>query len=156
MPFNYTKEVPKSPEICAMCTNTPKPSTARILGYVAQKRIPRAPSPPATFCGFQASKLRNQPPRPPYQWSLGGAGRQHSPRTVQANGGSTVVPGANKKIFFKVVPRPLGMLNQVCLGRFEPVVAYFGPWKIGKCLENGRFQDQKWVKKMGQKHIFQK
>ena len=42
------KEAPKSPKICAMCTNTPKPSTGRILGYVAQIRIPRAPSPPAT------------------------------------------------------------------------------------------------------------
>ena len=42
------KKAPKSPKICAMCTNTPKPSTGRILGYVAQNRIPRAPSPPAT------------------------------------------------------------------------------------------------------------
>ena len=42
------KKAPKSPKICAMCTNTPKPSTGRILGYVAQIPIPRAPSPPAT------------------------------------------------------------------------------------------------------------
>ena len=44
------------------------------------------------------------------------------------------------------VPRPIGMLKQVFLGRFEPVVARFGPWKIPKCLENGPFWDQQWVK----------
>ena len=60
-------------------------------------------------------------------------------------GGSTRVPGAKKKIFSKVVPRPLGMLKQVFLAHFEPVVARFGPWKIPKCLENGPFRDQKWV-----------
>ena len=71
------------------------------------------------------------------------------PRTVGANGGSTVVPGAKKIIFLKVVPLPLGMLKQVFLGRFEPVVARFGPWKIPKCFENGLSQDQK----MGQKWV---
>ena len=60
----------------------------------------------------------------------GAAGGQPSPRTVGANGGSTGVPGAKKMIFSKIVPRPLGMLKQVFLGRFEPVVARFGPWKI--------------------------
>ena len=38
------------------------------------------------------------------------------------------------------------MLKQVLSGRFEPVVTHFGPWKIPKCLENGLFWDQKWVK----------
>ena len=101
---------------------------------------------PPTFCGFQALELPNELPRPPYQWSLGGAGGQPGPRTVGANGGSTRVPGAKKIIFSKVVPRPLGMLKQVLLARFEPVVTRFGPWKIPKCLENGLFQDQKQVK----------
>ena len=40
------------------------------------------PQPP-TFCGFQASESPNEPPRPPYQWSLVGAGGQHSPHTGQ-------------------------------------------------------------------------
>ena len=57
--------------------------------------------------------------------------------------------------FSKVVPRPLGMLKQVFLGRFEPVVARFGPWKIPKCLENGPFWDQQWVKN-GSKTRFSK
>ena len=106
------------------------------------------PQPP-TFCGFQASESPNETPRPPYQWSRGGAGGQHNLRTGGADGWSTVVPGAKKIIFFKDVPRPLGMLKQVFLGRFEPVVARFGPWKIPKCLENGPFWDPKrakWVK----------
>ena len=58
-------------------------------------------------------------------------------------------------IFSKVVPKPLGMLKQVFLGRFEPVVARFGPWKIPKCLENGPFRDQQCVKN-GSKPRFSK
>ena len=50
-----------------------------------------------------------------------------APRTVGANSGSTRVPGAKKWIFFKFVPRPLGMLKQVFLGRFETVLVRFGP-----------------------------
>ena len=55
--------------------------------------------------------------------------------------------------FFKLVPRPFGMLKQVFLGRFEPVVVYFGPWKIPKCLENGPFQDHKSVKNGSKAHF---
>ena len=58
-------------------------------------------------------------------------------------------------IFFKVVPRPLGMPKQVFLARLEPVVAPYGPRKIPKCLENGPFWDQKWVKN-GSKTRFSK
>ena len=110
------------------------------------------PQPP-TFCGFQASESLKRAPRHLYQWSLGGAGGRHSPCAVGANGGSTRVPGAKKMIFFKVVPRPLGMLKQVFEGRFEPVVARFWPCKIPKCLENGPFQDQKWVKNGSKTHF---
>ena len=101
---------------------------------------------PTTFYGFQASESPNDQRRPPYQWSLGAAGGPASPRTVGANGGSTRVPRAKKIIFSKVASRPLGMLKQVFLGRFEPVVARFGPWKIPKYLENGPFWDQQCVK----------
>ena len=112
------------------------------------------PQPP-TFYGFQASEFPNEPLRPPYQWSLGAAGGPASPRTAGANGGSTRVPRAEKKIFSKVVPRPLGMVKQVFLGRFEPVVARFGPWKFPKCLENGPFWYQQCVKN-GSKTRFSK
>ena len=110
------------------------------------------PQPP-TFCAFQASDSTNETPRPPYQWSLGAAGGQPGPRTFGANGGSTRVPGAKKNIFSKVVPRPLGMLKQVFLAGFEPVMTRFGPRKIPKCLENGPFWDQKWAKNGSKTHF---
>ena len=47
------------------------------------------------------------------------------------------------------------MLTQVVLAHFEHVVTRFGPWKIPKCLENGPFWDQKWVKN-GSKPRFSK
>ena len=52
-------------------------------------------------------------------------------------------------IFLKNDPTPCATLKQVLLDRFELVVAYFGPPKIPKCLENGLFWDQK----MGQKWV---
>ena len=55
--------------------------------------------------------------------------------------------------FLKNDPRPCATLKQVFLDCFEVVVAHFGPRKIPKCLENGLFWDQKWVK-MRQKRIF--
>ena len=111
------------------------------------------PQPP-TFYGFQASESPNETPTPLYTWSLAGVGGQPSRRSVGANGGSTGVPRAKKIIFFKVVSRPLGMLKQVLLGRFEQVVARFGACKIPKCLENGPFEDQKWVKNGSKTHFF--
>ena len=55
-------------------------------------------------------------------------------------------PRGEKNIFSKVVPRSLGMLKQVFLARFEPVVTRYGPWTIPKCLENGTFWHQKRAK----------
>ena len=72
-----------------------------------------------------------------------------------ANAGSTRVPAAKKIIFSKVVSRPLGMLKQVFLAHFEPVVTRFGPWKIPKCFENGLAWDEKRVKN-GSKVCFSK
>ena len=115
-PVNKSPFLPPSSTICLrngpkmaknglnvryLCPTRPKPRTGRILGYVAQNRIPRAPSPPQppTFCGFQASESPNETPTPPYQWSLRVAGGQHSPRTVGANGGSTGSSG--RRFFFQ-------------------------------------------------------
>ena len=164
MPFNSTirprngqKRRQKAPT-SAQCAPTPRNQARavswatclkiRFRGYVFHPQTP-------TFCGFQASESPNETPRPPYQCSLGGAGGQPGPRTARANSGSTRVPGAKKIIFSKVVPRPLGMLKQVFLAHFEPVVMRFEPWKIPKCLENGPFWDQKWVKN-GSKTCFSK
>ena len=38
------------------------------------------------------------------------------------------------------------LLKQVVLAHFEPVGTGFGSWKLPKCLENGPFWDQEWVK----------
>ena len=56
-------------------------------------------------------------------------------------------------IFSKVVPRPLGTPKQVFLAHFEPVVARFRAPKIPKCLQNGPFWDQKWVKNGSKTHF---
>ena len=55
--------------------------------------------------------------------------------------------------FLKNDPRPCATLKQVFLDCFELVVAHFGPPKIQKCLENGLFWDQKWVKKGSKTHF---
>ena len=80
------KKAPKSPKICAMCTNTRNQARAvswatwlnsKFRGHLVH------PQPP-TFYGFHPSELPNEPPRPLYQWSLGGAGGQPGPETVRA------------------------------------------------------------------------
>ena len=126
---------------CAQCAPTPrKPSTGRILGYVAQNPIPRAPSPPATPRFFMVSKPQNRPTR------------RRDPRTsghlvepegspVCARWGPTVglpgSPGAKEKIFFsKVVPRPLEILKQVFLARGD---AFWPHAKSQNALKRGRF-----------------
>ena len=139
----------KWPNFAFFVSNTAKTKKGPYLGLRGSKSNFRGHllhSQPPSFCGFQASESPNEIPRPPYQWSLRVAGGQHSPRTGGANSGSTGVPGAKKIIFSKVIPRPLGMLKQVFLARFEPVVARVGPRKIPKCLENRPFCDQKWLK----------
>ena len=139
-PSNGPKRRQKAPKT-AQCAPAPRNQERAVSWATWLKNELRGhlvhPQPP-TFYGFQASQSPSETRRPPYQRSLGAlAGGKHSPRTVGANGGSTRVPGAKKMIFFKVVPRPFGMLKQVVLARFEPVVARYGPRKIPKCLENG-------------------
>ena len=56
------------------------------------------------------------------------------------------VKHGSKPRFSKSDVGPLGMLKQVFLAPFNPVVTRFGPWEIPKCLENGTLWDQKWVK----------
>ena len=60
----------------------------------------------------------------------------------------------SKKHLFSSDRGPFGMPKRVFLARFEPVVARFGPRKIPKCLENGPFWDQKWLKNGSKKPLF--
>ena len=154
-PRNGPKMAKNGLNVRCLCQTGLKPRTGRILGYVAQNRIPRAPIPPATphflwFANFTIAQRDAWTPVPVVTWwSRRAAQPAHSwgQRWVHR------VPGAKKMIFFKVVPRPLAKLKQVFLGRFEPMVARYGPRKIPKCLENGLFQDQKWVKNGSKTHF---
>ena len=49
------------------------------------------------------------------------------------------VKNGSKTHFSQSDPRPFGVLKQVALAHFEPVVMRFGPWKIPKCPQNGAF-----------------
>ena len=156
-PRNGPKRRQKAPK-SAQCAPAPR-NQARAVSWATWLKIRFRghlvhPQPP-TFCGFQAAKSPNETPRPPYKWSLGGAGGQPGPRTAGANGGSTRVPGAKKIIFSKVVPRPLGMLKQVFLAHFEPVVTRLGYRKSQNAAKMGRFKTKN-ASKMGQKRVFPK
>ena len=65
------------------------------------------------------------------------------------------VKNGSKTDFSKNDPGTRGMVKQAFLAHFEPMVTRFGPWKIPKCLENGLFWDQQWVKN-GSKTDFSK
>ena len=65
------------------------------------------------------------------------------------------VKNGSKTDFSKNDLGPFGMLKQVFLAHFEPVVTRFGPWKIPKCLENGTIWEHQWVKN-GSKTDFSK
>ena len=93
---------------------------------------------PPTFCGFHPLELPNKTPGPPYHWSVRGARGQLDPHTVRANSGSSGA-GRKKNDFSKFVPRPLGMLKQVFLARFEPVVTNFSLRKTQNALKMGSF-----------------
>ena len=121
LPFNSTICLRKGPKRrqkalkSAQCAATPR-NQARAVSWATCLEIRLRghlvhPQPPS-FCGFQPSESSNQTPRPPLQWSLGGAGGQPGPRTVGANGGSTRDPGAKKRFFPKLFPDHLGCSNK--------------------------------------------
>ena len=56
------------------------------------------------------------------------------------------VQNGSKTCFSQTDRGPFGMLKQVGLAHFEPVVTRFGPWKIPKCLKKEPLWEQNWVK----------
>ena len=108
---------------------------------------------PPTFCGFHPSELPKRTPRPPYLGPLGCGKLQAQAQTGGCPNGSTGSSRGKKMTFLKNDPRPCAMLKQVFLDCFELVVAHFGPPKVPKCLENGLFWDQKWVKNGSKTHF---
>ena len=65
----------------------------------------------------------------------------------------TWVKNGSKTHFSKSDLGPFGMLKELFVAHFEPVVMRFGARKIPKCLEKGPFWDQKWVKNGSKKHF---
>ena len=128
-----------------------KPRIGHIFGYMAQNAIPRARTPPATphFLWFP-----KQTPRPQYLGPLGRGKLQAQAQTGGCPNGSTGSSRGKKMTFLRNDPRSCATLKQVFLDRFELVVAHFGPPKIPKCLENGVFWDQKWVKSGSKTHFY--
>ena len=110
------------------------------------------PQPP-TFCGFHPSKLPKRSPRPQYLGPLDCSKLQAQAQTSGCPNGSTGSSRGNKMTFLKTNLRPCATLKQVFLDRFELVVAHLGPRKNPKCLENGLFWDQKWVKNGSKTHF---
>ena len=131
-----------------------KPRIGHIFGYTAQNAIPRAPTPPATphFLWFPPSELPKRTPRPQYLGPLGCGKLQAQAQTGGCPNGSMGSSWGKKMTFLKNDPRTCTPLKQVFLDRFELVVAYFGPPKIPKCLENGLFWDQKRVNNGSKMH----
>ena len=97
-PRNNPKRHQKAPNF-AQCAPTPR-TQARSVSWVtwlnSKFRGHLVHPQPPTFCGSHPSELPNEPPRPPYQWSLGGARGQPGLRTVGANGAST----RNKRLLY--------------------------------------------------------
>ena len=73
----------------------------------------------------------------------------HSARARVGLHGSYVGPKMVQNHFSKFVPRPLGVLKQVFLARFEPMVARYDAPQFQKALKMGFLgtkKGQKWVK----------
>ena len=149
-PRNGPKRPPEAPN-----ADSYKPIICHIFGYVAHNAILRAPTPPATphFLWFPPSELPKRTPRPPHLGPLGCGKLQAQAQTGGCPNGSTGSSRDKKMNFLKNDPRPCATLKQMFLDHFELVVAHFGPPQIPKCLENGLFWDQKWVKNGSKTHF---
>ena len=53
--------------------------------------------------------------------------------------GQKWVKNGSKTRFSKSDALPFGMLKQVVLAHFKPVVTHFDPWKLQYALKRGRF-----------------
>ena len=88
-------------------------------------------------------------------WRVLGDGKSQNALKMGLFGTKNGSKMGQKHVFSKNDRGPFGMLKQVVLPHFEPVATGFGSWKIPKCLDNGPFLDQKWVKN-GSKTRFSK
>ena len=149
-PRNGPKMAKNGLNVRYLCPTRPKPRTGRILGYVAQIRIPRAPSPPATPQNRPTSHL--DPRTSGHLVEPGGS-------PAHAQWGPPVGPpgsqGRKKSFFPKLFLDHLGCSNK----RFWHVLSLWGRvlghGKSQNALKMGRF-GTKTGAKMGQKRVFRK
>ena len=145
---------PKRPQKLQMPTTTNQGQAISLATWLKMRFRGHLLHPqPPTFCGFHPSELPKRTPRPPYLGPLGCGKLQAQAPTGGCPNGSTGSSRGKKMTFLKNDPRPCATLKEVFLDRFELVVAHFGPPKIPKCLENGLFWDQKWVKNGSKTHF---
>ena len=143
------KKPPRRPKFCAhwLATTTNQEQAislatwlkTRFRGHLIHPQSP-------TFSGFHPSELPKRMPTPPCLGPLDCGKLQAQTETGGCPNGSTGSNRGKKLTFLKNDLGPCVMLKQVFWDCFELVVAPFGPPKIPKCLENGLFWDQKWVK----------
>ena len=157
-PRNGPKGRQKAPKTCAMRTNTPKPSPGRILGYVAQIRIPRAASPPATphFLWFPSLRIAQRATKTPVPvvtwWSRRAARPAHGGGQRRVHQG----PRGEKFDFFQsCFLDHLGCSNKCFWAILSPSWRVLGHGKSQNALKMGRFGTNN-GSKMGQKRVFPK
>ena len=157
-PRNGPKVAKNGPNVRCLSQRGPKPRTGRILGYVAQNQIPKAPSPPATPQFLLFSKPQNHPTR------------RLEPRTsghlVQREGslagaplGPTVgppgSPGRKKRFFSKLFLDHWGCSKQCFWAVLSPWWRILGHGKSQNSSKMGRSMTKN-GSKMGQKRNFPK
>ena len=148
-PSNVPETAQKGPQKLQMPTATNQELAISLATWLKMQFHPQPP----TFCGFHPSELPKRTPRPQYLGPLGCGKLQAQAQTGGCPNGSIGSSRGKKMTFLKNDPRPCVTLKQVFLDHFELVVAHFGPPKIPKCLENGLFWDQKWVKNGSKTHF---
>ena len=156
MSANCPQKAPKNPRICAHWPPTAPNQKQTISWLKTRFRAHLIHPQPPTFGGFQPSKLPYPTPKPPYLGPLDRCKLQQVAQRGGCQNGSTRFTGCKKMPFSKMILDRMECQKKVFLARFEHVVARFGPPKIPKCLENGPFWDQMWVKKWVKNVFFQK
>ena len=165
-PMNKSSFLPSGPTICPkrpkngqkwpkcalFVSNTAKTEKFTV-SWVAQNQVPRAPIPPAIphFLRFPTLRIAQRDNYNPVPVVTSCSRRAARPTHSWGQRWVHQGPRGEKKIFSKSVPRPLGMLKQVFLGRFQPW------WRVRaqNAFKRGRCKTNNWSK-MGEKCIFPK
>ena len=139
---NAPKRCHKATKCVQIRHQQPHTKRGRILGYMAQNAIPRAPNPCATphFLWFPPLQIAHMPRQTP---ALGPTRLPHATSSSpnrwapKSENGSTRSPGAKQKKHFSTNdPRPHRMPKQAVLAHCGPVVAFL---RLQRALKTGHF-----------------